>query len=97
MMTKKFKKLFSVGTSWPLNASDCFSLMIWTLQKDDSIRELTDRLFFGADRFKAYINEKTTPRNKPHQAVTDNYYTTNTSRQTQYSTSSSTTRSHGYE
>lgn len=53
------------------------------LQKDDSIRELTDRLFFGADRFKAYVHEKTTPRPKP-QVVTDNYYAS--ARKTKYST-----------
>lgn len=31
-------------------------------QKDDSIRELTDRLFFGTGRFQEYLKEKATPR-----------------------------------
>ncbi|XP_067944191.1 uncharacterized protein [Watersipora subatra] len=28
-------------------------------EKDETIRELTDRLFFGADKFKAYVKDKT--------------------------------------
>lgn len=51
-------------------------ITIHPLQKDDTIRELTDRLFFGADRFKAYVNEKTTSSRSNQQTATDNYYTT---------------------